>query len=187
MANLHFFNVHVRFIFPEGNLLRNAWDCKMARFLKTKPQGEKLFSKMIEKAKTRIWLKMQVCFRQPSELSPRRQPRFEKPTELFDLSSNPHSHECDTSVCPLLYVRLQGLRVTNDVVCQGGSPHTLALFSLTRQQCPPWPFHLLLGLGVATVQVEGSHNTSFLDHLIYLSTYNAKAPGHSSNQALMLP
>lgn len=58
----------------------------------------------------------------------------------------------------------------------------LALLSLIMDEGPPCLLDLPVGMAV---QVEVSHNTSFLDHLIYLSIYNAKAPGHSSNQLLM--
>lgn len=62
-----------------------------------------------------------------------------------------------------------------------------ALLPLVMDESPPCPLNLPVVMGEVAVQVEVSHNSSFLDHLIYLSTYNAKAPGHSSNQLLMFP
>lgn len=63
----------------------------------------------------------------------------------------------------------------------------LALLPLVMDDGLLYPLDLPVGMGEVAVQVEVSYNTSFLDHLIYLSTYNAKAPGHSSNQLLMFP
>ena len=58
---------------------------------------------------------------------------------------------------------------------------------LIMDEGPPCPLDLPVRMGEVAVQEEVSYNTSFLDHLIYLNTYNAKAPGHSSNQLLMFP
>lgn len=58
---------------------------------------------------------------------------------------------------------------------------------LIMDEGPSCPLDLPMGMGEVAVQEEVSHNTSFLDHLIYLNIYNAKAPGHSSNQLLMFP
>lgn len=64
---------------------------------------------------------------------------------------------------------------------------SLALLSIVIDEGPPCLLNLPMGMGELAVQVEVSHNPGFLDHLIYLSTYDAKVPGHSSNQPLMLP
>lgn len=67
---------------------------------------------------------------------------------------------------------LQGLHVTNTRRAQLCSrlSFCLAPLHLIMNQDPPCPLHLPVGIGEVVVQVEVSYNTSFLDHLIYLST-----------------
>lgn len=84
-------------------------------------------------------------------------------------------------------ILLQGVHVTYNWTCLAGPlpSFCLALLFLIMDEGPPCLLDLPVGMRGVAVQVEVSYNASFLDHLIYLSTYNAKVPGHSSNQLLM--